>query len=108
MKFTVHFDSYSEIGTPMFYVRDADGIDPIGELIFADDDFFTRNKGDFAYASYPAIDYDDVALSMLTVPTTKDARLVVEEVFQYNDNDELLDVEFFKECASLVISELSL
>lgn len=104
--YTLTFDNYNEIGFPMFSVRDTEGFDPIGEQITLGDHFLVENN--HVIVSPAPIDYHQIVLEMLDKPVVEDSYRVVADVFEFNDADDLLDVDFFKECASLVISELSL
>lgn len=54
------------------------------------------------------VGYVSVVLGMLDNPVMATAVKILSEVYGYNDYTDLEDLDFFKECASLVISEKGL
>lgn len=101
----LYFEKYSETGERLYRVEDKQGFDPIGEYITLEDDFLTGKEFIIISDSPKLI---NIVLPMLDVPNVDDAYRVIKLVFDLNNIDDLQDLDFFKECTSLVISEQKL
>lgn len=102
---SLYFERYAENGDRL-YKATVNGVDPIGEFITLDDDFLTGRE----YKIYSdSADLRDIVLPMLKTPKISDAEFIVQSVITYNDIEAFnADLDFFSECASLMVIELGL